>query len=285
MGVNIWPGYECLFIARSLRLFGSQPIKLVEYPSTPEVIRAFTNRAIEFAALTGDEFLRLSADEPELRAILVMGFSKGADAVIGRPELTSLRDLRRRKVGVEINALGVYMLTRALAHAGLAREEVEIVPLENDGHVSAFKQGRVDAVVTFEPHRAKLLKDGGKVLFDSAAIPGEIVEYLVTRESTLEARPEVARTILEGWFKARERLFNDAEEVARLVSSRESVTPAEFIRSLELLEIPSRERNRQMLQGDGKALASLRNTHELMVQSGLYQGGMPKADLLNGRFL
>jgi NitT/TauT family transport system substrate-binding protein len=285
IGANIWPGFECLFIARSLRLFGDKSVKLVEYPSSPETIRAFKNRAIEIAAMTADEFLRLSAEEPELRAFLVTDFSRGADALVGRAGHRYIRDLRGKKVGVELNALGVYMLTRALNQGGVAKEDIEIVPVENDQHFAAFTGGRVDAVVTFEPHRSKLLDHGGRVLFDSSQIPGEVVDYLVTRRSVLRERGPAIKAILKGWFEARERLLNEGEDVARLVASREGITPGDYLKSLDLLELPSAEANRQLLEGNGKSFALLRNTHKVMVQSGLFHGAAPGPELFEGGFL
>jgi NitT/TauT family transport system substrate-binding protein len=260
-------------------------VKLVEYPSTPEVIRAFKNHAIEIAAMAGDEFLRLSAEEPELRAFLVMDFSKGADALIGRAGHRQVRDLRGKRVGVELNALGVYMLTRALSQGGVAKEEVEVIPVDNDQHLAAFTGGRVDAVVTFEPHRSKLLDSGGRVLFDSSQIPGEVVDYLVTRRSLVQERGETIRAIVKGWFDARERLLNEGEDVARLVASREGVSATDYLKSLDLLELPSVEANRRLLECNGKSLALLRNTHKIMVQHGLCQGAPPGPELFEGGLL
>jgi NitT/TauT family transport system substrate-binding protein len=284
VGANIWPGYECLFIARSLGFFQEAPIKLVEYPSTPEVIRAFKNRAIEVAAMTTDEFLRLAAEQEDLKAILVTDISKGADAVIGRADDAAVTDLRGKKVGVEINALGVYLLTRALACAGLRREDVEIVPVESDQHLAAFQQGRIDAVVSFEPYRSRLLKIGGKVLFDSGNISGEIQDVLITRETVLETRSGAIRTVLEGWFKARERLLNEPEETARLVTARENVTAPEFLRFLELMELPSLDKNKQMLARNG-TVEHLSAMHSKMIQSGLIRGPLEVKNLVDGGFL
>ena len=285
VGANIWPGYECLFIARSLGLFQPRPIKLVEYASAPEVVRAFKNRAIEVAALTGDEFLRLAATQPDVCAILMMDISKGADALLARPEHTSLADLRGKKVGVEVNALGGYMLTRALSSAGIRKDEVEVVPVENDQHQKAFADGRVDAVVSFEPHRSRLLKDGARVLFDSSRINGEIVDYLVTRDTILSSRAPALKALLKGWFEARERLLTNGDETARLVASREGVSTSEFLNSLDLIELPSLDKNKQMLGTNGRCMANLSTIHAVMVENGLVTGSLPGGKLFDGGFL
>ena len=162
IGAIVWPGYECLFLARAIDAFGGAPVKLVDYPSTPEVIRSFQNRAIEAACLTADEFLRLAGDEPDLRAILVMDISRGADAILVQPHIPDLQSLKGKRIGVELNAIGAYMLTVALQSAGIGKEDVTIVPVGNDLHEKAFLDRSVDAVVTFEPHRTRLLNAGAK---------------------------------------------------------------------------------------------------------------------------
>jgi ABC-type nitrate/sulfonate/bicarbonate transport system substrate-binding protein len=40
--------------------------------------------------------------------------------------------------------------------------------------IGSLAAGVVDALVTFEPHRARLLAGGARLLFDSSQIPGEI---------------------------------------------------------------------------------------------------------------
>ncbi|MGB5468727.1 MAG: nitrate/sulfonate/bicarbonate ABC transporter, partial [Sedimenticolaceae bacterium] len=56
IGTNVWPGYEPLYLAAERENWKSKlDIRMVEYPSATEVIRAFRNRALEGAALTLDE--------------------------------------------------------------------------------------------------------------------------------------------------------------------------------------------------------------------------------------
>ncbi len=70
VGTNVWPGYEPLYLARSLGLYGQAPIRLVEYASATQVIRAFRNGAIDVAALTLDEVLLLRESRLDARVII-----------------------------------------------------------------------------------------------------------------------------------------------------------------------------------------------------------------------
>ena len=281
VGAIVWPGFECLFLARSLGFFNDAPIKPVEYPSAPEAIRAFQNRAIDVVAVTGDEFLRLAVPEPSLKALLVTDFSQGADALIGRRDHGGVPALAGKKVGVEVNAVGVFLLMRALDAAGMKPDQIEIVPLDVDEQVAAFSSGAVDAVVAFEPNRARILKRGGQVLFDSSRIPGEIVDLLATREEVLQTRAGDIRALLDGWFAARERLLSGLDGVCGVAAEREGITVEEFKEALQLISIPSRAENAALLgKSESDLMRSLRKMHQVMRGWGKVQSAEPRQSLL-----
>ena len=286
IGAIAWPGYEGLFLARALGAFGSAPVKLVDYPSTPEVIRSFRNGAIEAACLSADEFLRLAADEPDLRAILVMDISRGADALVVHPHIANLPSLSGKRVGVELNAIGAYMLTLALRSAGLKKDEITVVPLSNDLHEQAFLERSIDAVVTFEPHRTRLLKSGATVLFDSSNLEPPVMDFLVVRQSLIDERPGLVRQILSGWFEAIAFLKSHPQEAAALVAPRQGVTPAEFLQSMELLQIPSLEQNRLMLaHASEETLRQMRALNDAMLATGLHHSVVTRTNLFHGASL
>src|SRR6185436_4054176 len=144
----------------------------------------------------------LHQDIADLKIVLVLDFSNGADVVMAKPDIGSLQELRGRRIGYETTPFGAYMLTRSLEHAGLRLDEVKMVSVELDQHEKAFRAGEVDAIVTSEPSRSRLLATGAKLLFDSSKIPSEVTDVLVARESYLKSNPEAVEALLRGWFKA-----------------------------------------------------------------------------------
>lgn len=248
-GTNVWPGYEPLYLAQSLSLFKKSSVKLVEYPSTTEVIRAFRSGDLEAAAVTLDEALLLSASGVDLRIVLVLDFSNGADALLARPSVKSIKELKGKAVGAETGALGAYVLARALEAGGLVPADIKIVPLSIDEQERAFNEGRVDAVVTFEPVRSRILRSGASVLFDSSKMPGEIIDVLVVRKEALAAEPEKVRELLDGWFSALEHIEKDPEDSYSRMHERLRTSPADIKRSFELMVFPSRQDNLDMFEG------------------------------------
>jgi len=178
IGTNVWIGSEPLYLARELGRLDPAAVQLVEYPSASEVLRAFRNQAIDGMVISLDELFGLAADGFQPRIILVVDVSHGADVVVGRRGMRTMRDLKGKSVAVESSALGAFVLSRALAVNGMQAGDVNVVHLESNEQPSAFEKGQVDGAVTFDPYRAQLLRAGAKTLFDSTQIPGEIVDLL-----------------------------------------------------------------------------------------------------------
>lgn len=286
IGTNVWPGYEPLYLARDLGYFDSTPVKLVEYPSASEVIRAFRNGAIEAAALTLDEVLLLQASGLSPRVVLVMDISDGGDVIIGRAGLGGMRGLKGRRVGVEDTALGAYVLSRALEIHDLGLDDIEVVPTEVGEHEAAFKDGKVDAVVTFEPVRTNLLAAGAEQLFDSTQIPGEVVDVLVVRQSYLDQHGGAVRQLLKKWFDTLAYQDREPDDTARRISRRLGITPEEFLQSLEGLKIPDHRDNVRLIGGDAPMLVqSAQRLQKTMTDHGLLKALLPVAELIDGSAL
>ncbi len=249
IGTNVWIGSEPLYLARDLGHLDAQTVRLVEYPSASEVLRAYRNQALDGMVISLDEVLALAADDLQPRIVLVIDVSHGADVVLGRAGLRSMADLKGRRVAVESGAVGAYVLSRALALNRMQPGDVQIVHLESNEHAAAFEQGRVDAAVTFDPFRSQMLRAGATTLFDSTQIPGEIVDLLVVRDSVLEKSPGSVKALLSGWFQAIDYLAHDQQDAARRMSVRQQVSGEQFLQTLRGLRFPSRDENLTMLAG------------------------------------
>ena len=247
IGTNVWPGYEPLYLARELKYFDDSTIRLVEYFSASQVIRAFRNGAIDAAALTLDEVLLLQQHDVEAKIVLVMDVSHGGDAIIAQSRYRSLKELKGKRIGVEDTALGAYVLIRALDQAGIKRKDIKKVSLEVDQHERAFLDRRVDAVVTFEPVRTKLLAAGGRKLFDSSQIPGEIVDVLVVRNDFMVKYPERLQFLLRQWFRALVYMHDYPELAAVTIARRLGIPEADVPAAYQGLKLPGRNENYRLL--------------------------------------
>jgi NitT/TauT family transport system substrate-binding protein len=262
IGTNVWIGCEPLYLARELGRLDPAVVQLVEYPSASEVHRAYRNQAIDGMVISLDELFGLAADGLQPRIILVVDVSHGADVIVGRAGMKTIRDLKGKSVAVESSALGAFVLSRALAINGMQAGDVNVVHLESNEQPTAFEKGQVDAAVTFDPYRAQFLRAGAKTLFDSTQIPGEIVDLLAVRADVIDKRPNAIRALLTGWFDAIDYMKKDPKDAARRMGIRQQTSGEQFQQALQGLRIPSRDENLKMLGG---AAPELRVTgHRLM---------------------
>ncbi len=255
IGTNVWIGSEPLYLARELGRLDPGTVQLVEYPSASEVLRAFRNQAIDGMVISLDELFELAVDGLQPRIILVVDVSHGADVVVGRRGMKTMRDLKDKSVAVESGALGAFVLSRALALSGMQASDVNVVHLESNEQPGAFEKGEVDGAVTFDPYRAQFLKAGAATLFDSTQIPGEIVDLLAVRAAVVEKEPKAIQALLTGWFGAIDYIKREPVDAARRMGIRQQTSGEQFQQAQQGLHVPSREENLRMLGGPQPELA------------------------------
>jgi NitT/TauT family transport system substrate-binding protein len=284
IGTNVWIGSEPLYLTRELGRLDPAVVQLVEYPSASEVLRAYRNQAIDGMVISLDELFGLAADGLQPRIILVVDVSYGADVVVGRGGMKTMRDLKGKSVAVESSALGAFVLSRALSLNQMQASDVTVVHLESNEQPTAFEKGQVDAAVTFDPYRAQFLRAGAATLFDSTQIPGEIVDLLAVRASVIEKRPDAVRALLSGWFDAIDYMKKDPKDAARRMGIRQQTSGEQFQQALQGLRIPSRDENLKMLGGGTPELAVTgRRLMALMVEAKLLRTELNIESLLAPR--
>ena len=274
IGTNVWIGSEPLYLARDLGRLDPAAVQLVEYPSASEVLRAYRNQAIDGMVISLDELFGLAVDGLAPRVVLVVDVSSGADVVVGRRGMTSMRDLKGKSVAVESGALGGFVLSRALALSSMQASDVNVVHLESNEQPSAFEKGQVDAAVTFDPYRAQFLHAGARTLFDSTRIPGEIVDLLAVRASVIQRDPGSVQALLSGWFDALDYMQRAPADAARRMGVRQQTSGEQFREAQKGLHVPTREENLRMLGGSAPTLAVTgRRLMTLMVDARLLRKG------------
>jgi NitT/TauT family transport system substrate-binding protein len=211
----------------------------------------------------------------------VVDVSHGADVVVGRGGMKTMRDLKGKSVAVESSALGAFVLSRALALNGMQASDVNVVHLESNEQPTAFEKGQVDAAVTFDPYRGQFLRAGAATLFDSTQIPGEIVDLLAVRSTVIEKRPDAVRALLAGWFDAIDYMKKDPKDAARRMGIRQQTSGEQFQQALQGLRIPSRDENLKMLGGATPELTVTgRRLMTLMVEAKLLRSELDLEGLL-----
>ena len=286
VGTNVWPGYEPLYVARSLGYLQDEEVRLVELPSASDVMDALRLGHLEAGALTLDETLSLLAEGEDLVVVLVFDISAGADVIVARDSISRLPQLAGKTIAVETTAVGALMLQAALDMGGLTTDQVNLVHLPLSDHLAAFRAHRIDAAVTFEPYASQLIRAGAHQLFDSRAIPGQIVDVLAVRRAALDDYQYQLRQLISAYFRARNDLQQQPQTSLPLFNQRLKVAEDDLPHQLDGLDLPDAATNRQLLSGNPSPLEkTARQLAVVMTRHNLLQQPLPLNALTRADFI
>lgn len=253
VGLLVWPAYELYYLADDMGIYPPEAIALLDFPSPAEAMRAFRTGNLDAVLLTQHFFMSLAAEDSAVIAVQVADISSGADALLAHPDIAGLSDLAGRRIAVEKSPLGAYILRRVLETAGLDMADITPVSIDVAGHVDAYLSGRVDAVVTYEPHRSRLLDHGAVELLSSTDLDMEISDLLLVRRPLSERKTAALRTLIDGWFQARAYLKATPEAAIRRMAKRGVIRADELAVGFAGMILPDTAKNRAMLGADSSA--------------------------------
>lgn len=250
VAVGLWPGSETLTIARERGLLTDDSIRIVEMTWSSAAMRAFGNRVVDAAVLSLDEVLRLRQNGQDVRIVMVMDISAGADALMALGAVSETAMLKGKRVGVELRTAGMYLLERALERVGMSVSDVEIIPLNLAETEAALLDGEVDAIVTSQPWQSRLLEAGASNLFDSSMIPQEVCRVLVIRGDVLESRRNELLRIVDAHFEILQDMASNLRpDEKEIIERREEMNWDAFVKARRLIVSPSRIEGLRMMQG------------------------------------
>ncbi len=232
IGLNIWPGYEFIFLAEHLGYYREEgvDVKLIDFSSLGDARRSFERGQIDGLGTTVVEvMLAAEAAANPLKIVTVVDYSDGADVILARPGFPDLASLKGRKVGVELGSLCVYVLARGLEQTGMTLADVVTVSKDQASMEADLRAGLLDAVVTYPPTSVEILKDPAiQTVFSTKKTPREVVDVIAFGEKTITQRPKDVAAVLRAFKRAQDYYVTHKAEALQIMAKREGVSPEEF---------------------------------------------------------
>lgn len=246
VAVGMWPGAEPWILAREAGEINPSRVNLVEMNWTSAAMRAVGNGVVDAAVLSLDEVIRQIHQGYPLKIVMVTDISRGADLLMANPTLTSIQDLKGRRIGYEPRTSGAWLLSKALKNATLKLADVQQVPL-NPGEVEEiYEELNLDGVVLSEPWRQRLNGLNLKNLYDSSSPNSFIVRVLAVHSDAITDHREALISILRAHFKWMPKLQHE-EVISGSILRREGISNEVFQNILSHLEMVNLERNQALL--------------------------------------
>lgn len=287
IGINAWPGYEFLYLAQEQGFFrdAGVNVKLIEFSSLGDARRSYERGQIDGLACTLVEVIQstqTSGRHPEV--FHVIDNSSGADVILARGDAVD-GSLRGRRIGVEINSLGMYMLARALEAQQLSLQDVQVTASDQLSMEAAFSRGELDAIVTYPPTSIRLRRDTGATpIYSTQQIPKEVIDVIALDRSVRLADPDAASRISAAYYRAVEFHRRSPQVANAIMARREGVSPDEFAQALQQgIELVPQAAQREFFGADGRLRELLPRVAGILHASGQVTGPMSTDGLVNDR--
>jgi NitT/TauT family transport system substrate-binding protein len=231
VGYSDWPGWVAWAIAEQQGFFRKHgaSVKLVWFPNYTDSIAALSSGQLDANCQTWSDTMAPLAQGVPLKVVLVNDNSAGNDAILARPGVKSLKDLKGRTVALEEFSISHFLLVTGLATAGMKPSDVRIVNMSAGDAAAAFISGRVDAATVWNPWVSKIEHSGkGRALFTSREIPGLVPDLLVAREKSLAAHRKDFVGMVKAWYDVERFIREKPDEAVRIMAKVVELAPDEY---------------------------------------------------------
>lgn len=287
-----WPGWVAWEVAIQKGWFkeAGVDVKFEWFEYVPSM-EAYSANKVDAVAMTNGDGLVTGATGAKSKAIIINDYSNGNDMIVARPGINSLKDLKGKKIGVEIGFVDHLLLLKGLEANGMKESDVELVNIPTHETAKALASGDVDAIAAWQPNSGQALKavPGSKPIYSSADTPGLIYDVLAVNPASLSARKEDWAKVVKVWYQVVD-YFNDPaskDDAIKIMASRVNLAPAEyeaFVKGTKILTLA--EAKKAFKKGEG--LDSIYGSSEVVdkfnVDNKVYETPQPVDDYIDASF-
>jgi NitT/TauT family transport system substrate-binding protein len=210
------------------KALGKNKLKTQTFNAGPEATQALLSGALDATYIGPGPSTNAYAKSGGEAVRVISGATSGGAALVVKPEITSVEDLKGKKIAspqlgnTQDIALRSYLKEKGLETTQEGGGDVSIVPQENSQTVDTFATGTIDGAWVPEPYLSRLVNEGGKVLVDERTLWPEgkfVTTNLLVRTDFLQQHPDVVKALLEGQVAANESVNDDPANAQKVVGT------------------------------------------------------------------
>lgn len=206
LGLQPWLGYGPLWVAQEQGFFDAHglDVDLATFNWDQDMAAALASGNLDVVAYATNGVISNFNQGVDQKGFLIMDLSFEADAIIAGKDITSIEDLRGKRVAFESGATSDLLMNYALKVNGMSLADIDHVPMGASEAGLALVAGRVDVAVSYEPYISTALSvsDENSVLFTAAEKPGLISDLLTASSEWIDAHPDEVKGLILAWDDA-----------------------------------------------------------------------------------
>ena len=188
-------------------------VEIVQINDYVESINQYTAGEYDGCSMTNMDALSIPAGGGiDTTALIIGDYSNGNDGIILKDK-TELSEIAGQPVNLVELSVSHYLLARALDTVGLSERNLTVINTSDADMIAAYATDDVTAVVTWNPLLSEIeAQDNATKVFDSAGIPGEIIDIMMVNTETLADNPAFGKALTGAWYELMSIMSTDSEE-------------------------------------------------------------------------
>jgi NitT/TauT family transport system substrate-binding protein len=249
---------------------------------------AFSSGKVDAVMATNGDALVTGASGGKSKMILLTDYSNGNDKIIGRPNIATFKDLKGKKVGLELTLVEHLLFLKACEKNGIKPSDIQLVNFPTNETPQALTSGQVAAVAAWYPVSSQALKavPGSKPLFSSADVPGLIYDAVVVNPANLAQRHADWVKFVKVWYRIADFVRDPKTqgEAAAIMAAKVGVKTEEYAAAMPGTYIFSLdEAKKHYVKGTGldSVYGSTAVANDFNVANKVYKEAQPVDDYID----
>ncbi|HEY8584184.1 MAG TPA: ABC transporter substrate-binding protein [Capillimicrobium sp.] len=215
------------------------------FDSGGTVIEAFAADSVDIGLAGSSPVSRAISTRVPVQVPWIHDVIGDAEALVVRDDIASFEDLKGKKIATPLASTAHYSLLAAIADAGLAPTDVEIIDAEPDDIYAAWTRGDIDGAYVWNPNLARMEAEGGKVLITSTELAEQgktTYDLGIVSDDFAEQYPDAVQAWVDQQARAVDLLNSEPDVAAESIAVELSISPEEAGAQIEdLIFVPADE--------------------------------------------
>ncbi len=233
VGYSDWPGWVAWQVAIDKGWIKDAGLDLTfqwfDYSASMD---AFSAGKLDADLMTNGDMLVTGAGGGKGIMILLTDYSNGNDMIVAKPGIKSLKDLKGKKIGIEVGLVEHLLLLHGLQGAGMKEKEVKLVNAKTNETPQVLASGQVSAIGAWQPVSGQAMKGspGAHPIYTSAQAPGLIYDVLAVSPASLNSRRADWMKLIGVWDKVVHYIKDPAtqDDAVKIMAARVELAPEVF---------------------------------------------------------
>lgn len=234
IGYSDWPGWVAWQVAIDKGWFKEARVPVsFEWFDYSASMEAYAAGKIDAVTMTNGDALVTGATGARSVMLMLTDYSNGNDMLIGRPGVRSVKDLKGKKVAVEVGLVEHLLLLNALKKHGMKESDVTIVGAKTNEMPQMLASGEVAAVGAWQPIAGQAIKavPGARPIYTSADEPGLIYDVVAVNPASARQRKADWLKVVKVWDRV-VAYINDPKtqpDAVKIMAARVGVAPETYL--------------------------------------------------------